>query len=107
MVDPRQKANGGMAVGCINGDYEKDFVLEAMLNDRRFQERKAKKKSFDYNRGTKTTEARNATARRKLKILKEKEKLAYTSEKTHKLGTVPQFYPMVNINKMLNETRSS
>ena len=36
MVDPRQKANGGMMAGCINGDYEKDFVMEAMLNDRRF-----------------------------------------------------------------------
>ena len=38
--DPRQKANGGQVAGCINGDYERDFVLEAILNDRRFQERK-------------------------------------------------------------------
>ena len=106
MVDPRQKANGGMMAGCINGDYEKDFVMEAMLNDRRFQERKAVKRSYDYNRGTKTTELRNATAKRKLKILREKEKLAFAPEKTHQLGTVPQFYPMVKINRMLNEGRS-
>ena len=53
------------------------------------------KRSFDFNRGTKTTELRNATAKRKLKILKEKEQLAFAPEKTHQLGTVPQFYPMV------------
>ena len=78
-----------------------------MLNDRRFQERKALKRSFDLNRGTKTTELRNHTAKRKLKILKEKEKLAYAPEKTHAMGTVPQFYPMVKINQMLNENGSS
>ena len=36
MVNPSQKANAGHMAGCINGEYEKDFVMEAMLNDRRF-----------------------------------------------------------------------
>ena len=36
MVNPSQKVNAGQMAGCINGDYEKDFVMEAMLNDRRF-----------------------------------------------------------------------
>lgn len=69
--------------GCINGDYEKDFVMEAMLNDRRFQERRAVKRSFDFKRGTKTSEMRNATAKRKLKILNEKEKTAWAPDKPH------------------------
>ncbi len=64
------------------------------------------KRSFDFNRGTKTTEGRALNARRKLKILKEKEKLAFAPEKTHALGTVPQFYPMAKINGMLNDVRS-
>ena len=105
--DPRQKANGGQVAGCINGDYERDFMMESLLNDRRFQERKAVKKSFDLNRGTKTTELRKRTASRKLKILKDKEALAYAPEKTHDGGVVPQFYPMVKINDMLNERQAS
>ena len=78
-------------------------MMESLLNDKRFQERKAVKKSFDLNKGTRTTELRNRTAKRKLKILKDKESLAFAPEKTHAGGTVPQFYPMVKINDMLNE----
>jgi len=104
--DPRQKAQGGQVAGCINGDYERDFIMESLLNDRRYQERKAVKKSFDLNRGTKTTELRNRTAKRKLKILKDKEALAFAPEKTHAGGVVPQFYPMVKINDMLNERQA-
>ena len=77
--------------------------MESLLNDRRYQERKAVKRSFDLNRGTKTTELRNRTAKRKLKILKDKEMLAFAPDKTHDGGVVPQFYPMVKINQMLNE----
>ena len=49
---------------------------------------------------------RNATAKRKLKILKEKEKSGFALEHRHQPGQVPQYYPMVSINKMLSENRS-
>ena len=41
------------------------------------------KRSFDFKRGTKTSEMRNATAKRKLKILNEKERTAFAPEKPH------------------------
>ena len=47
------------------------------------------KRSFDFKRGTKTSEMRNVTAKRKLKIFNEKERTAMAPEKPHQLGVVP------------------
>ena len=90
----------------IQADYEKDFVLEAMLNDMRFQEKKALKRSIDMRRSTKTSEARNVTAKRKLKILEMKEKSIFSPQKFHEVGTVPTYYPAKAISKMLNTSQS-
>ena len=39
--DPLMKQNGGKMKECISHDYEKDFVLEAVLQDKLRQDKKS------------------------------------------------------------------
>ena len=34
VADPTVKQNGGQMKACISYDYERDFILEAMLQDK-------------------------------------------------------------------------
>ena len=58
---------------CIGYEYEKDYILEAMLQDKVRQESKAAFKRFDLRKTTKTSEARMKLGREKVRLLKEKE----------------------------------
>lgn len=84
---------------CINYDYERDYILEAMLMDKTRQENKNVQKKFDFRKTTKTSEARIKLGREKMKNQKESSVVS----KSHKPGSVPQYYPMVKVNKMLNK----
>ena len=50
---PGGKANGGNIHGIINYDYERDYIMEAMMQDKMIQSKKARKKSFDLKKTTK------------------------------------------------------
>lgn len=55
--------------GIINYDYEKDYVMEAMMQDKMLQNKKARKKSFDLRKTTKAHEGNlNMTKKRLEKI---------------------------------------
>ena len=51
------KSLAGQMAECINYDYERDYILEAMMQDKVIQEKKARKKSFDLRKTTKAHEA--------------------------------------------------
>ena len=34
VYDPTNKTNGGQLKACLTHDYERDFILEAMLKDK-------------------------------------------------------------------------
>lgn len=66
---PGGKTNGGDMVGIINYDYERDYILEAMMQDKMLQSKKARKKSFDLRKTTKAHEGNiNMTKKRLEKI---------------------------------------
>ena len=98
--DPTAKQNGGQMGPCISHNYERDFILEAMLKDKMRQDSKAAQKRFDLRKTTKTNEARIRAAKDKLKSMNDREKSAGSLK--HKPGSVPQYYPMVKVNKLLN-----
>ena len=52
---------------CIGYEYEKDYILEAMLQDKVRQESKAAFKRFDLRKTTKTSEARMKLGREKVR----------------------------------------
>ena len=64
--DPRSKKEGGEIGACINYDYERDYVLEAMLQDKMLQDKKQRKKSFDYRRTTKAHEGNVLAAKKRI-----------------------------------------
>ena len=72
-VDPSAKQNGGQIKACISYDYERDYILEAMLQDKIRQDSKAAQRKFDLRKTTKTSEARQKLGREKMKLMKEKE----------------------------------
>ena len=66
---PGGRQNGGDIHGIINYDYEKDYVMEAMMQDKMLQNKKARKKSFDLRKTTKAHEGNlNMTKKRLEKI---------------------------------------
>ena len=52
-IDPQARRNGGKMTGIINYDYERDYILEAMMQDKVIQAEKTRKKSFDLRKTTK------------------------------------------------------
>ena len=73
VIDPTSKNNGGQIKACIGYEYEKDYILEAMLQDKVRQDSKAAMKRFDLRKTTKTSEARMKLSREKVRLLKERE----------------------------------
>lgn len=71
--DPRAKQNGGDMAACIQNEYERDYVIEALLNDRLHQKQKYRKKSFDFRRTTKAHEGNVKAAKKRMAGIKEKE----------------------------------
>ena len=59
--DPTAKYGGGTMNGCLTNQYEKNFLMEAALNELRFRERKPRKLKF--NEGARTTKTADARAR--------------------------------------------
>lgn len=60
------KSNGGNMQGIINYDYEKDYVMEAMMQDKMLQNKKARKKSFDLRKTTKAHEGNISMTKKRL-----------------------------------------
>jgi hypothetical protein len=54
--DVSAKTNGGQMANCLTYDYERDFILEAMLKDKIRQEEKSELRKFDLRKTTKTQE---------------------------------------------------
>lgn len=102
-VDPRAKFNGGDMGGIINYDYERDYILEAIMQDKTIQAEKARKKSFDLRRTTKAHQGNVNAAKKRMEKIRENELLALQPPKKHQAGTVPEYYPMTKVNKMLKE----
>ena len=50
----------------INYQYEKNFVMEAMMQDKMLQDRKAQKKSFDLRKTTKAHEGNISMTKKRL-----------------------------------------
>jgi hypothetical protein len=76
-MDPCAKMGGGTMSACITNQYERNFMLEAALNDLRFKERKGPKRQINGSgaaRMNKTADSRARNAKRVLKIIEEKEK---------------------------------
>ena len=71
--DRQAKANGGDMSACINYDYERDYILEAIMNDKMLQAKKSRKKSFDLRRTTKAQEGIISEAKKRIERIKEKE----------------------------------
>lgn len=62
---------GGTISGCMQYDYEKDFVVEAKMRDSRYQELRQSKRAVDLRKSTKTQERRIENTKRKLKIIED------------------------------------
>jgi len=58
---------------CINYDYEKDYILEALMNDKMLQAKKLRKKSFDLRKTTKAQEGIMNAAKKRIERIREKE----------------------------------
>ena len=70
-MDPMAKHGGGTMYGCLTNQYERNFLLEAALNDLRYKERHPPKIKFSAgSRTTKANEARLHATRRFLSTLK-------------------------------------
>ena len=52
--------------GIINYDYERDYILEAMMQDKMLQNKKARKKSFDLRKTTKAQEGNIKMTKKRL-----------------------------------------
>ena len=75
-MDPLAKMGGGTMSACLTNQYERNFLLEAALNDLRFKEKKQQRQKFNgqsASRSTKTADARIRNTRRVLQIIKDKE----------------------------------
>jgi len=73
-MDPMAKHGGGTIYGCLTNLYERNFLLEAALNDLRYKERHPAKIKFSAgSRTTKANEARMRATNRFLSILKAKD----------------------------------
>lgn len=67
---------------CLQNEYERDYIIEALMQDRLHQKQKYRKKSFDLRRTTKAHEGYVKGAKKRLAGIKEKE----TSE-NHRMHT--------------------
>lgn len=71
----RAKENGGDISAVINYDYEKDYILEALMQDKMLQAQRARKKSYDLRRTTKAHEGTMMMAKKRIERIKDKERL--------------------------------
>ena len=67
------KSMAGQMAECLTYDYEKDYILEAMMQDKVIQEKKARKKSFDLRKTTKAHEATILNTKKRLQQIAMKE----------------------------------
>ena len=58
---------------CIQNDYERDYIIEALMHDRLHQKQKYRKKSFDFRRTTKAHQGNVNAAKKKIQAIREKE----------------------------------
>ena len=87
---------------CMNYDYERDYILEAIMRDKMIQAKKARKKSFDLRKTTKAHEGNLIATKKRMATIEEKE--ASNNRRTLdriSVGLVPQAYPMDRVNKVL------
>ena len=102
-VDPHAKANGGEMAGIMNYDYERDYIIEAMMQDKVIQAKKLRKKSFDLRKTTKAAQGNLLASKKRIEAIHQNELLAQSPLKKHSAGSVPQFYPMQKVGKMLQK----
>lgn len=101
-MDPMSKHGGGTMYGCLTNQYERNFLLEAALNDLRFKELHPPKIKFSAgSRTTKANEARLRATRRFLSTLRAKEEPSF--DLRPKLGKIAQYYPSNEVAKVLND----
>ena len=98
VYDPTAKQNGGQLKACLTHDYERDFILEAMLRDKVHQEEKQDAKKFNLRKTTKTQESRTRMNREKLRSFDKDSSVP----QIRKAGEVSHYYPTVKVNKLLN-----
>jgi hypothetical protein len=68
-MDPTAKMGGGTMSALVTNQYERNFLLEAALNDLRFNEKKRQRLRFtggQPSRSTKTADARIRNTKRVL-----------------------------------------
>ena len=102
VIDKRSRQNGGDMTACMNYDYERDYILEAIMRDKMIQAKKARKKSFDLRKTTKAHEGNLIATKKRMATIEEKE--ASNNRRTLdriSVGLVPQAYPMDRVNKVL------
>ena len=71
--DPNSKINGGDIAQCLQYEYERDFIVESVLNDRLYEQDRQRKKSYDFRKSTKASRASVKAAKKRLQQLKDKE----------------------------------
>lgn len=102
VIDKRTRQNGGEMGACMNYDYERDYILEAILRDKMIQAKKARKKSFDLRKTTKAHEGNVIAAKKRMANIEEIE--ASNNRRTLErvsVGLVPSVYPMDRVSKAL------
>ena len=50
----------------MNNEYEKDYVLEALMQDKALQSKKHRKRNFDFRRTTKAHQGNMSVARKRI-----------------------------------------
>lgn len=103
VADKRTRQNGGEMGACMNYDYERDYILEAIMRDKMIQAKKARKKSFDLRKTTKAHEGNLIAAKKRIADIEEKEA---SDNRRHveriSVGLVPHIYPTEKaINRVL------
>ena len=73
MIDPTAKVNAGQMANCLSHEYQRDFIIESLLNDQLHQNEKARKKSFDFRKTTKAHRGNLLATKKRLQKIREKE----------------------------------
>ena len=71
--DPNSKINGGDIAQCLQNEYERDYILESVLNDKLFEQERTRKRSYNFRKSTRASRGNVKVAKKRLQQLKEKE----------------------------------
>ena len=96
-ANPNARIESGAMAACINYDYERDYIMESLMQDKMLQAKRARKKSFDMRKTTKAQEGQLIATKKRIENIKLKEASAHTAVDLVHRDVRPVYYPMKQI----------